>query len=165
MWIVLSIIAIYAWLFKRKRKTINHLVPKIVLILLIIITAKGICSAQNGKVIISVEIHTTVQNKGKIIAFLVDETNFNMPLSGVDTVVAKPTNKTIHFKFKSREKGVYGIRCIHDLNSNGKLDKGMFGPVEPYGFSWKTEKKFPFEFNDISFTANSDKFITIKMEE
>lgn len=143
MWIVLSIIAIYTWLFKRKRKTIRHQVPKVILILLIIITSKGIiCKAQNGEVIISGEIQTTVQNKGKLIVFLVDKTSFKIPFSGVDTIVVEPTNKTIQFKFKAREKGVYGIRCIHDLNSNGILEKGIFRPVEPYGFSWKTKKNF-----------------------
>ena len=165
MWIVLSIITIYAWLFKQKRKTIKHQVQKIVLILLIIITAKGMCRAQNEKVIILGEIQTTVQNKGKIIVFLVDETCFKAPQCGLDTIILKSTDKIVEFQFKAREKGVYGIRCIHDLNSNGKLDKGMFGPIEPYGFSWKTVKKFPFRFCDISFTASSDKFITIKLEE
>ncbi len=33
-------------------------------------------------------------------------------------------------------EGNYAISCFHDVNSNGTLDKNIFGiPTEPYGFS------------------------------
>ena len=163
MWIALSIFALYVWLFKRKRKTIKQQVPKVTLVILLIVAAIGICKAQNREVIILGEIHTTAQNKGKIIIFLVDETSFKTPQTGIDTVVVEATGKIVYFEFKTRKKGVYGIRCYHDINNNGRLDKGIFGPVEPYGFSWKSRKKFPFDFPDISFTANSNKYVIIKI--
>lgn len=31
--------------------------------------------------------------------------------------------------------GTYGVAVYHDANGNGKLDLGMFGPSEDYGFS------------------------------
>ncbi len=31
--------------------------------------------------------------------------------------------------------GVYGLAIYHDANANGKLDLGMLGPTEDYGFS------------------------------
>lgn len=164
MWIALSIIGLYIWLFKRKRKITKQQVLKVILIFFLIIAEIRVCKAQNREIEISGEILTTVQGKGKIIVFLVDETSFKKPQTGIDTVIVNPTGKIVHFEFKAREKGVYGIRCYHDINSNECLDKGVFGPIEPYGFSWKSKKKFPFDFSDISFIANSNKYVTIKME-
>lgn len=163
MWIILSFVAVYLGLFKRQRT--KQQIFKAILTILCINVPIGICEAQKPEVIISGEIHTTIQNKGKIIVFLVDETTFKMPLTGIDTVIIKPTGSIVHFTFKSCKRGTYGIRCFHDLNNNGTLDKGIFGPTEPYGFSWKTGKKLPLKFNDISFSANSVKYIIIKMEE
>ena len=31
--------------------------------------------------------------------------------------------------------GIYAVIVFHDVNSNGKLDHGILGPKEPYGFS------------------------------
>ena len=123
-------------------------------------------NAQGDKITISGQVILTKQQLvGEIIIFLVDETAFKTPLTGIDTVIIKPTGKTVEFTFKPQKKGMYGIRCFHDINSNGKLDKKGFFPSEPYGFSWKSGKKFPFGYSDISFTANTNKFITIKMED
>jgi uncharacterized protein (DUF2141 family) len=37
--------------------------------------------------------------------------------------------------FKDLAAGKYAISVFQDVNNNGKLDIGMFGPKEPYGFS------------------------------
>jgi uncharacterized protein (DUF2141 family) len=37
--------------------------------------------------------------------------------------------------FKDLASGKYAISVFQDVNNNGKLDIGMFGPKEPYGFS------------------------------
>jgi len=165
MWIALFIIGLYSWLFKRRKKKIKQEVLKRANLLLIFISIAGMCIAQSPKVTISGEIITSMQPKGKIIVFLVDEATFKRPQTGIDTVIIKPLGRIVHFTFKFCKKGTYGIRCFYDLNNNGILDKGMFGPTEPYGFSWKSGKKFPFDFSDISFFADSKKFITIKMED
>lgn len=165
MWIALSIIGLYYWLLKRRKRKTKQGVSNLLSVFVLLVTLTGTGKAQNGEIIISGEIITTIQNKGKIIVFLVDETAFKKPLNGIDTVIVSPTAKVVQFKFKLKEKGVYGIRCFHDLNNNGILDKKGFFPSEPYGFSWKSRKKFPFGFSDISFTANTNKFITIKMED
>ncbi len=31
--------------------------------------------------------------------------------------------------------GIYGVAVYHDANANGRLDLGMLGPTEDYGFS------------------------------
>ena len=63
----------------------------------------------------------------------------------------------VRFSFQNVEKGTYGIRCFQDLNGDGKLNKGMFGPSEPWGMSWKEEKVLRWPgFDKISFEVNSD---------
>jgi len=37
------------------------------------------------------------------------------------------------FSFTNVPEGTYGIRCFQDLNGNKILDRGAFGPVEPWG--------------------------------
>lgn len=48
--------------------------------------------------------------------------------------------KKVAFKFKEIPPGTYGIRCFKDVNGNGKLDKGLFGPKEPWGMSRQGNK-------------------------
>jgi uncharacterized protein (DUF2141 family) len=165
MWIAILIIGLYAWLSKRRKKTIKQDVTRITCLFLLFTSSVAISKAQSSDVTISGEIITTSQNKGQIIVFLVNETMFKIPLTGVDTTIISPIDRKVYFTFNPCKKGTYGIRCFHDVNSNGILDKGMFGPTEPYGFSWKSGKKFPFDFSDISFFADSDKSKTIKMED
>ena len=165
MWTALLIIGIYAWLFKRRKKITKKCVAKLTPIFLLFISTAGICKAQSPVITISGEIITTLQNQGKIVVFLIDENSFETPLTGIDTAIINPSGNVVFFKFRAKEKGVYGIRCFHDINNNGILDKRMFFPTEPYGFSWRAGKKFPFNFTDISFNADSNKHITIKMED
>lgn len=164
MWIALLIVGIYAWISKRKKKAYKTK-TNYLFVALVTLVSPIICQAQENKVTISGEITTSKQNVGTIIIFLVDETAFKTPLTGVDTVIVKPSKEIVSFKFKPRTKGVYGIRCYHDINENKKLDKKGWSPKEPYGFSWKNGKKFPLGFDDISFVSNADKFVKIKMEE
>lgn len=49
--------------------------------------------------------------------------------------VAPVTSKTITLNFKDLKPGKYAVSVFQDLNSNGKIDIGMFGPTEPYGYS------------------------------
>jgi len=44
------------------------------------------------------------------------------------------STKKVSFEFKDVKKGIYWIRCFQDLNGNGKLDFGLFGPIEPWGY-------------------------------
>ena len=38
----------------------------------------------------------------------------------------------ISFTISNIPSGRYCLTCFQDLNGNGKLDKGLFGPVEPW---------------------------------
>jgi len=63
------------------------------------------------------------------------------------------------FTFKDVPAGVYAIRCFLDTNDNGKLDMGLFGPKEPYGFykPMQVKTRAPV-FAEVSFVvaANTD---------
>jgi len=101
------------------------------------------------------------QKGGRLYIFLVDEEHFNIPFTGIDTLIIRVDKSEIFFCFKKVESGIYAIRCYQDLNENRKLDKGLFGPKEPYGLSWKNRKRFPFNFNDVSFNVNQNKYLEI----
>ncbi len=163
MWIVMGIIA--AWIYiKRKIKKRDSL--KVVPFLFMLTTSSVVSESKAQETMNSIQGEIILGNaKGKVYIFLVDEKTFDVKLSGIDTLIIQPISSILHFCFPKVKNGVYGIRCFQDLNNNGILDKGLFGPTEPYGFSWKSGKKFPFNFSDISFTVNSNKHITIKMED
>ncbi len=64
------------------------------------------------------------------------------------------------------ETGAYALTLFHDKNSNGKLDKGLFGkPKEKYGFSNNPGifLKSP-GFDKCQFTVKADTLVTIKMK-
>jgi uncharacterized protein (DUF2141 family) len=75
------------------------------------------------------------------------------------------SSKKIAYEFLSVLGGTYGIRCFQDLNGNGKLDKGLFGPSEPWALSWTVKKRFPPRFNDISFDLHEDKKLNLKLSK
>ncbi|MCF8358737.1 MAG: DUF2141 domain-containing protein [Prolixibacteraceae bacterium] len=116
--------------------------------------------AQNNAANITGTLYN-IERSGKVYIFLVDEKSFKTPQSGIDTLILNAGYETLNFTFVNVQKGVYGIRCFQDINGNEKLDKGTFGPVEPWGLSWKKKKKFPFKFCDIAFETDSNKQIEI----
>jgi len=100
--------------------------------------------------------------KKPIYLFLVDEVTSKKPFIGIDSLMITPnsqdiTNGYITYKFNNVKKGEYGIRCFQDMNENKKLDKGLFGPSEPWGFSWNEYKasNWP-SFKNFCFTVTSD---------
>ena len=67
-----------------------------------------------------------------------------MPFKGLRELVLKISpdevqKKKVPFNFEGLQQGTYGVRCFQDVNGNGKLDKGLFGPSEPWGMSWQRE--------------------------
>lgn len=52
--------------------------------------------------------------------------------------------------------GTYAVAVYHDLNANHKLDRGMFGPTEAYGFSNNPRILFsPPSFDAVKFEAKA----------
>lgn len=56
----------------------------------------------------------------------------------------------------SVEPGNYALALFHDMNSNGKMDKNLFGiPKEPYGFSNNFRPKISVpKFSDCQFSVS-----------
>ena len=100
--------------------------------------------------------------RGKIYVYLVNEKIFSTPLTGLQTMVLETTasgnsRNSARFRFQNVPPGSYGIRCFQDTNGNSKLDRGLFGPSEPWGMSWNSEKpsRWP-RFENVAFQVHSD---------
>jgi uncharacterized protein (DUF2141 family) len=102
-----------------------------------------------------------VTGRGLLHVFLVDERSFSVPMSGIQAVTTKldvsgPKTRWVAFAF-TVPRGTYGIRCFLDVNGNGGLDRGLFGPMEPWGMSWRVRRPAGFpRFVDISFAVAGD---------
>ena len=125
---------------------------------LILVTATAF--AQSSNFTIGGEILTN--DIGNIYIYLVDEVSSKTPLTGIKVIVIKNkgnnrNSQNVSFQFENVEEGIYGIRCYQDVNGNEKLDKGLFGPKEPWWLSWQEEKHsiFP-KFKDIAFKVDSN---------
>ena len=158
MWIAIFVFSIFVFIKKKlkKRQTSKIVIFLLLFSTLLIYTAKAqssFCSVY-GKV-------SVPEIKGEVYIYLVDKESFNTPFSGVDTIIYKVDSNILNFKFDKVPKGEYAIRCFQDLNNNRKLDKNFFKPAEPWGFSWKNEKTFPFGFKDVSFFVKKDFYIEI----
>jgi len=69
----------------------------------------------------------------------------------------KAAQKSVAFAFKDVPAGAYTIFCYQDVNNNGKLDEGMFGPKEPHGTYIGEKGGFgPPKFEEIKFDIKQD---------
>lgn len=105
----------------------------------------------------------TPSPKGRVYVFLCDRESFDHPIKGIDTVSFWVNyDKTyVEYEFKNVKEGEYAIRSYQDVNGNHKLDKWLFGPREPWGFSYSNKMKFPPTFDDVSFSVMYDIRINI----
>jgi len=114
-----------------------------------------------GHETITITGECSVRGSGRLYVFLVDATHFGEPLKG-----NRVFTEEVHARLGELEEvpfsfqvpgGRYGLRCFLDTNANGELDRGLFGPAEPWGMSWRDARPrgFP-RFSDISFSAYSD---------
>ena len=124
--------------------------------------------AEDKKYTITGNIH--FYGKGNIHIFLVNEKIFKNPLTGLQTIILAVDqsnfgNTRISFDFQGVRTGTYGIRCFQDTNGNGKLDRGLFGPSEPWGMSWNSERasRWP-RFENITFQVDSDMYLNMELK-
>jgi len=100
------------------------------------------------------------KEEGEIYIYLVDEETSSIPFSGLEVHKITPEEfpGSVSFSFSGLTGGKYGIRCFQDRNGNGTLDKGLFGPTEPWGLSWQgiKPKKWP-QWRNFSFDLYSDR--------
>ncbi|MFC2136576.1 DUF2141 domain-containing protein [Bacteroidota bacterium] len=154
--LILSLIALFSK--KRKKNSIRNLS----IFLLFLISLK--ISAQDNTYNISGEL-TLTKTQGQVYIYLVDKESFEVPFSGIDTIIYKANSNTINFEFDSVKKGQYSIRAFQDLNNNKKLDKKYFIPFEPWVMSWNGEKTFPPKFENVSFYLNKDMYLLLELKK
>lgn len=68
--------------------------------------------------------------------------------------------------FENAPYGEYGVKTFHDANRNRKLDFGLTGPTEAYGFSNGARGLFgPPDFDAVKFSLAAEKMtIEIKVQ-
>ena len=66
-------------------------------------------------------------------------------------------HELVQFSFQEILSGHYGIRVFIDTNGNGRLDRGLLGPREPWGMSWQEKRIFGIpNFEDVAFHLDGD---------
>jgi uncharacterized protein (DUF2141 family) len=108
-----------------------------------------------------VEGDCLVSQEGVLFIYAADEKEFARPQAGVSEETlpvgeAEVKAGNVHFSFLL-PPGRYCIRCFLDLDGNGRLDRGLFGPTEPWGMSWRGRRSpgFP-RFDDVAFPVDRD---------
>jgi hypothetical protein len=103
-----------------------------------------------------------IDEEGVAHIYLVDAEQFSEPFTGVEEIVTdispgQLATGFVPFSFLNIPGGEYGIRVFVDTNGNGKLDRGLLGPSEPWGMSWRGERtsRIP-RFRDIAFRLAGD---------
>jgi len=126
----------------------------------VIFTSTEVVYAEQPK---SYNLSGRIENlfQGDIYIFLVDEETSKKPFQGVMERLIPQEELTdleyLNFVFHSLPEGEYGIRCYQDQNSNGKLDRGIFGFKEPWGLSWNDTQKSGWpSFDNFKFILNRD---------
>ena len=101
-----------------------------------------------------------IRDNSNLYILLVTEETFKIPLSSYNQLILTIGDKEIKekkvtFKFTNIPPGKYGIRCFVDEDGNEKLNKGMFGPSEPWGMSWQGKRPLGWpKFKHIAFDVN-----------
>lgn len=72
---------------------------------------------------------------------------------------------TVTYQFKNVPNGDYAVALYHDENSNGEMDKNIFGiPKEPYGFSNNVVPKMSApNFKECMFSVKGSTNVTISL--
>jgi uncharacterized protein (DUF2141 family) len=118
------------------------------------------CFAQDDTLAVTGTI--TFPKTGDIFISITTEKLFNKPAEGVRQYVIRldgisANKKSVSFRFDSLAPAIYGIRCFQDVNRNGTLDAGIFGPTEPWSMSWRGKRPWGVpKFKQIYFDLQSD---------
>ncbi len=159
MWIILLFLSLFH--FKSRRRTGRLKINKALLWLPLVMATMAFAQDTYS---IRGKLHLPT-GEGTVYLYLVDEASFDVPFSGVDTLVLQPQGQELTFYFDEVPAGNYALRAYQDLNANQRLDRGLFGPEEPYGFSWKHKAQFPFDFEDVAFRAESNQLHSIVLSD
>lgn len=103
--------------------------------------------------------------KGRFYVALYRKTDdFPSEKKAFKQIVQQAGNSEI--KIENLPKNTYAVAVYHDENSNGKMDKNMFGvPTEKYGFSNNARGTFSApSFSEAAFELQKDREIRITIK-
>jgi hypothetical protein len=113
----------------------------------------------------AIEGSIAYRESGPIVVKLLDKTQFERDIDGkeslspfiikIDTDSRTTGKKNVSFKFSDVLKGTYAISYYQDVNGNGKIDMGLFGPTEPWGM-YRVKPIFKPVFKDEAFEVEGD---------
>lgn len=129
-------------------------------ILVFIFLIGGLVNAQS--VNLEVNVSGFKNDAGKVrVGIYNSEFSFLKTIYKSDSVEIK--DQTASITFKDLPKGEYAISLFHDENSNGRLDKNMFGiPSEDYAASNNAKGVMgPPKYAEAKFTINTSSKIQI----
>lgn len=109
-------------------------VMKVFLLSIFILAQSGILYAQTSGTII-VQLYGMKSNSGFMRVALFSKNDVfpgDKPFRGATAPIR---NNTAECTFENIPFGDYAVSAFHDENANQKLDFGLFGPTEKYGFS------------------------------
>ncbi|WP_051261426.1 DUF2141 domain-containing protein [Desulfovibrio inopinatus] len=117
-------------------------------------------------------LHATVTypETGDIRVALVTQEEYRNGLPPRYAHICVPTKSgpsVIDVEFKEIPPGIYALQSFQDVNGNGTLDEGMFGPSEPWGFyrPSRPAMRAP-HFDEISFEVkNNMRGLPIHLED
>jgi uncharacterized protein (DUF2141 family) len=104
-----------------------------------------------------VEVTNIEVLEGRIELGLYDDPNVFLSTTEQYRWLLKPVDSyTVIIAIDSIPEGWYAISLMHDLNSNGEMEKNFIGiPLEPYGFSKNIKPRFSKpDFEDAQFYYN-----------
>lgn len=82
----------------------------------------------------------------------------------VEKVIAVTAQKML-VQLPDLKLGKYAVSVFQDVNSNGKIDIGMFGPTEPYGYSNNARNTFSEpDFKDQLFELKANQQLHIHLK-
>ena len=113
--------------------------PRLCLLLAMAVILCGPCFADET---INISGIIEYSASGNLFIFLVDEKNSKTPFAGIKTIKEEVKNndgsiQRFDFVFVGIEPGTYAVRAFLDEDRNGKLNRGITGPLEPWGMSWQ----------------------------
>lgn len=113
-----------------------------------------------------VEVTNIEVLEGRIELGLYDDPEVFLSTTEQYRWLLKPVESyTVIIAIDSLPEGWYAISLMHDLNSNGEMEKNFIGiPLEPYGFSNDIKPRFSKpDFEDAQFFYNG-KSLNIKID-
>lgn len=136
----------------------------IILMLLISLPFAGFA----GEEFYSVSGSVSFAESGDIYVELITPENSSVESpAGIQIAVNGADQKkgSVKFKFNQVSAGKYAIQAFQDVNGNGKLDFGVAGPKEPWGFYRNVRPllRGP-KFEEMAFEVNRDLFINMAVK-